>query len=89
MRTPDFTGQFKRDFKKSESRGLDMAKIEAVMALLLADAPLPESYRDHPLRGNWKGYRELHIEPDWLLIYKITGNVVLFARNGTHSELFD
>jgi mRNA interferase YafQ len=89
MRKPDFTGQFKRDFKKSESRGLNMAKLEAIMALLLADGPLPARCKDHPLRGNWKGFRELHIEPDWLLIYKVIGDIVEFSRTGTHSELFD
>jgi len=88
MRKPDFTGQFKRDFKKSEARGLDMAKLEKAMDLLLAAVPLPERYKDHPLRHNWKGFRELHIEPDWLLIYKIIGDVVLFSRTGTHSDLF-
>lgn len=89
MRTPDYTGQFKRDFKKAEARGLDMRKMAAAIAALLATESLPERYKDHPLRGNWKGYRELHIEPDWLLIYKITGEVVLFARSGTHADLFD
>jgi len=89
VRKPDFTGQFKRDFNKSESRGLNMAKLEEAMALLLAAAPLPERYKDHPLRGNWKGFRELHIEPDWLLIYMITGDIVQFSRTGTHSDLFD
>ena len=89
MRKPVFTGQFKRDFKKSEARGLDIAKLEMVMGLLLADAPLPEGYQDHPLRFNWKGFRELHIEPDWLLIYKKIGeDSVQFDRTGTHSDLF-
>lgn len=88
MRTPNYTGQFKRDFKKAESRGKDLRKLEAAITLLLADLPLPQSYKDHMLKGSWRHYRELHIEPDWLLIYKISADVVLFARTGSHADLF-
>jgi mRNA interferase YafQ len=88
MRTPDYTGQFKRDFRKAESRGKDMSKLEKAMSLLLVNTFLPERYKDHALSGNWLHYRELHIAPDWLLVYKITGNVVLFARTGTHTDIF-
>jgi len=51
--------------------------------------PLPAIYLDHPLRGGWRGFRDAHIEPDWLLIYKITGDVVRFERTGRHTDLFD
>ncbi len=88
MRTPDYTGQFKRDFKKIESRGKDIAKMEEAMFLLLTEAPLPQRYKDHALKGSWKHFRELHIEPDWLLVYKIFGNVVIFSRTGTHADIF-
>ena len=88
MRTPDFTAQFKRDFKKAESRGKDMTKLEEIMGLLLVEAPLPQRSKDHALKGVWRHYRELHIEPDWLLIYKISEDVVLFSRTGTHADLF-
>jgi mRNA interferase YafQ len=88
MRTPDYTKQFKRDFRKTESRGQDMSKIEDAMFLLLTEAELPERYKDHALKGSWQHYRELHIAADWLLVYKIIGNVVLFARTGTHSDIF-
>jgi mRNA interferase YafQ len=88
MRTPDYTGQFKRDFRKLESRGKDMAKMEEAMFLLLTEAPLPERYKDHALKGSWRHYRELHIAPDWLLVYKIIGDIVLFARTGTHADIF-
>jgi mRNA interferase YafQ len=50
---------------------------------------LPERYRDHPLQGGWKGYREAHIEPDWLLIYRVTGDELHLVRTGTHADLFD
>lgn len=74
--------------KKAQQRGYDMAKLKAVMTLLLTEAPLPQELRDHPLKGKWKSYRDLHIEPDWLLIYKIDGEDCIFARTGTHTDLF-
>lgn len=88
MRFPDYTKQFKRDFKKYESRGKDMAKMEQAMILLLTESPLPEKYRDHQLKGVWQEFRELHIEPNWLLVYKIVGDRVIFTRTGTHADLF-
>ena len=89
MRKPDYSTQFKRDFKKAEFRGKEMAKLDKALALLLAEADLPSSYKDHPLKGMWKHYRELHLEDDWLLVYKIVGDVVVFARTGTHSDIFN
>ena len=88
MRRPDYTGQFKRDFRKMESRGKNMAKMEEVMAYLLAETPLPQRYKDHVLKGAWQSYRELHIEPDWLLVYKLVDETVLFTRTGSHADLF-
>ncbi len=86
MRQIDRSSSFKRDFKK---RGdIDTAIIE-VLYKLLNDEPLPEKYRDHSLTGNWVGYRECHVKPDLLLIYKQTDeNVLRLARLGSHSELF-
>jgi mRNA interferase YafQ len=52
-------------------------------------AELPEARRDHPLKGEWKGWRECHIQPDWLLIYRTTETEVLLARTGTHADLFE
>ena len=59
-----------------------------VLQLLVDEAPLPDEYRDHPLRGDWKGFRDLHIEPDWLLLYRIHQGELQLARTGTHSDLF-
>ncbi|SCZ60423.1 addiction module toxin component, YafQ family/addiction module toxin, RelE/StbE family [Photorhabdus luminescens] len=59
------------------------------MSLLIDNRPLPANYQDHPLRGEWKEFRDAHIEPDWLLIYKVVDNVVRFERTGRHSDLFD
>lgn len=88
MRNPVYTSQFRRDVKKAEQRGHDMAKLKTAMTLLLTEAPLPQELRDHPLKGQWKHYRDLHIEPDWLLIYKIDGEDCVFARTGTHADIF-
>jgi mRNA interferase YafQ len=79
---------FKKDVKRAERRGKDMGKLKAVILLLLEDAALPERYKDHPLKGDWVGYRDLHIEPDWLLLYKLTEVELRLARSGTHSDLF-
>ena len=80
--------QFKRDVKLAEKRHKDMSKLREVLLLLANEKELPARYRDHPLTGNWKHYRDLHIEPDWLLLYKIDGNELYLVRTGTHSDLF-
>ncbi len=66
-----------------------MTLLETVVELLLDGQTLPEKYRDHQLTGNWKGYRECHIEPDWLLVYKIyeSKQILSLVRTGTHSDL--
>jgi len=65
-----------------------MTKLREVMQLLLDAAPLPEKMRDHPLKGEWKGRRDLHVEPDWVLIYRADPHSVHFERTGTHADLF-
>ncbi len=89
MLTPVRSGRFKRDVRRAERRGKDMAKLKTVLLLLLEEKTLPASYNDHPLRGDWKGFRDLHIEPDWLLLYRIEDNELQLARTGTHADLFD
>ncbi|KAF1041470.1 type II toxin-antitoxin system YafQ family toxin [Xylophilus sp.] len=89
MLTPVRLGAFKRDVKRAEKRGKDMGKLCALLLLLIERAPLPERYRDHPLKGEWAGWRDAHIEPDWLLIYRVAGDELQLARTGTHSDLFD
>lgn len=88
MRLPKYTHQFKRDVKLVEKRGKDMGKLREVIGLLLADQHLPRELGDHPLKGDWKPSRDLHIEPDWVLIYSVDDEVVYFERTGTHSDLF-
>ena len=89
MLSPISSSQFKRDVRKSESRGKQMDKLRTLLALLIEENPLPQTYRDHQLKGNWNGHREAHIEPDWLLIYRIDGTNIHLTRTGTHSDLFD
>jgi conserved hypothetical protein TIGR00053 len=82
------SSRFRKDVKRAEKRGKDMSKLRDVLALLVQQDELPPEYRDHALRGDWRGFRDLHIEPDWLLLYRIAGDEVQLARTGTHSDLF-
>lgn len=88
MRQPEYSGQFKKDVKLAQKRGKDMEKLKRLLSLLIDGQALPASYLDHPLKGNWQGYRDAHIEPDWLLIYKISGEGIRFERTGRHADLF-
>ena len=88
MRRVEYSGQFKRDLKRIKKRGKDMYKIRIPMKSLIEGNDLPEIFLDHPLKGNWKGCRDLHIQPDWILIYRLIGNLVRFERTGSHSDLF-
>lgn len=89
MLQPKFTKAFQKDFKRSQRRGKDLEKLHHVQKLLTMEEALPAQYRDHPLKGVWAGHRECHIEPDWLLIYRIHDLDIIFTRIGTHSDLFD
>jgi len=89
VRTPVFSGPFRRDVKRAERRGKDLAKLRAILSLLIEAKPLPPGYHDHPLKGDWNGYRDAHIEPDWLLIYRVEGDELRLARTGTHADLFN
>ena len=66
-----------------------MSKLRTILALLVNEQPIPLTYRDHSLKGAWAEYRDLHIEPDWLLIYRVQGQELQLARTGSHSDLFD
>ncbi len=80
--------RFRRDVKRLRRQGVDLAKLQAVVATLAAQEPLDEKYRDHALVGNWRGFRECHIQPDWLLIYRVEAEELQLARTGSHTELF-
>ena len=88
----EFTGQFKKDYKLAIKRGCDPKELEKVISLLVNEQPLPEKYRDHALTNsrNYSDMRECHIEPDWLLVYKVLKETLLLRliRTGSHSDLF-
>lgn len=88
MLRPSYTNQFLKDLRRAEKRNKNITKLKAVMIELIEERPLGEKFRDHLLVGNYKGRRECHIEPDWLLIYKLSEDEIIFERTGTHSELF-
>ena len=73
-----------------ERRGKDSAKLRRIVDLLASEQPLPPRYSNHPLHGNWKGKWECHVEPDWLLVYRIDDvkQEIVFTRTGTHSDIF-
>ena len=88
----EFTGQFKKDYKLAVKRGCNPKKLEEVITLLVNEQPLPEKYRDHVLTNsrNYTDMRECHIEPDWLLVYKVVKETLILRliRTGSHSDLF-
>lgn len=85
-----WTAKFKRDYKLAMKRNLNIDILDDAIRILASGSQLPESYNDHMLSGNRKGYRECHIQPDWLLVYCIEDNdlVLVLTRTGTHSDIF-
>ena len=90
MYTIVFTSQMKHDAKVMRKRGKDLSKLTAVLDMLSSGEPLPQKYRDHQLTGNYHALRECHIEPDWLLVYRIIRDKLVLSASGTgtHSDLF-
>lgn len=85
-----FTPNFKRDYKLVQKRGYEMELLKEVIAKLANGKELPERNRDHALTGNYRGCRECHVKPDWLLVYQIVDEELMLylTRTGTHSDLF-
>ena len=85
-----FSVKFKRDYKRIQKQGKDVDRLLSVVDTLAAQKPLERKYKDHPMTGDFIGHRECHIEPDWLLIYKVEEDALLLTltRTGSHSELF-
>ncbi len=85
-----YTLQFKKDYKKAKKQGRDLSKLGPVLETLRNEEPLPSELRDHELAGNYKGHRECHLSPDWLLIYRIGRGILTLTatRLGSHSDLF-
>lgn len=84
------SNSFQKDLAKAIKQKRNIALLDIVVDLLLSDKKLPAKYKDHELKGDWKGFRELHIQPDWLLIYtkNKTELILTLTRTGTHSDLF-
>lgn len=82
--------RFEKDIKKLKKRGKDFSKLEKVLSLIISSEILDDKYKNHPLVGNWRPCWELHLEPDWLLIYYLDKdiNTLTLFRTGTHSDLF-
>lgn len=88
MLKPIYTNQFKRDLKLAKRRGKSIKKLKIIMVKITNEEPLDPKYKEHKLIGKYKGRLECHIEPNWLLIYLITRNEIVFERTGSHSDLF-
>lgn len=86
----EMTTKFRKDYKLCKKRGLDMSLLQDIINILLREEPLPERCKDHPLIGDYGGFRECHVLPNWLLIYAVQQDrlVLTAARTGTHSDLF-
>lgn len=83
------TSRFEKDFELLVKQGKNMSLLQAVVDILLEEKPLPRKYRDHQLKGEWKDFRECHIQGDWVLVYKISQNALTLtlSRTGSHSKV--
>jgi mRNA interferase YafQ len=82
------SNRFRRDLKRVQKRGYDLAKLGQIIDMLAAGEPLPSRCRPHRLSGEYGGFWECHVEPDWLLVYDVTEELVELAATGTHADLF-
>ena len=89
MRTPVYTRQFGKDIQKAKKRGKNLNKFKIIALALIEGQRLDPLHRDHQLVGDYAGRRECHIEADWLLIYKLEKNQIIFERMGSHADLFE
>ncbi|MBO7047947.1 MAG: type II toxin-antitoxin system YafQ family toxin [Spirochaetia bacterium] len=80
---------FKKDYKRISKQRLDLSKLDKIVQILLSDRPIPRFYNDHSLKGNLKDLRELHIQPDWILIYRKIEDllILVLSRTGSHADL--
>lgn len=88
MLKPIIHNKFMKDYALLKRRGYNLKKLEILVKKIIAEEKLEKKYKEHALIGNYKGCKECHIEPDWLLIYEVSENIVYFIRTGTHSDLF-
>jgi mRNA interferase YafQ len=83
-----YTTQFKKDYKRIKKQNKNLSKLRVVIEKLVSGQSLGPQYSDHQLTGNWKGHRDCHIEPDWILIYRFASDDLFLERTGSHSDLF-
>lgn len=88
MKTLRASSAFRKDLKRIGRQGLDLTKLETIIDRLRSGKPPPAQNKPHPLKGEWKTYWDCHIEPDWVLIYRVNADEVLLARTGSHADLF-
>ena len=88
MKSIFWTNQFKKDFKRAQAQGKDIAALREIITKLAAGEKLSPHLKDHPLHGDWNSFRDCHIKPDWVLIYRITADSLTLTRLGSHSEPF-
>ena len=88
MLKSNYSNAFRKDMKRLKKRRKSFEKLNEIVSLLLSGSELPASCKDHPLKGNYNGFRDCHIEPDWVLIYSIDESMLTLHRTGTHSDLF-
>lgn len=89
MLIPIYEKRFLKEIQKAIKRGKNIQKLKDIMEMLVNEQSLPIKNRNHKLKGDFINYWECHIEPDWLLIYKVTSSEIIFTRTGTHSDLFE
>jgi len=82
------SNKFKKDLEVKRKQNKNLSKVKEVLEIIRQGKQLEQKYKDHQLKGDMKDYRELHVEPDWLLVYKIDGDTLFLVRTGSHSELF-
>ena len=82
------TTAFERDLRRVNKQGKDLDKLETIVNALQGQGQLPARCHPHPLRGNWAGHWDCHVEPDWLLLYKLSDKALVLVRTGSHAELF-
>lgn len=83
-----YSSQFTKDYKRITKQNKDLTKLKIVIDIFATGNSLDEKYRDHQLSGKWKNHRDCHVEPDWILIYRLTSDILYLERTGSHSDLF-
>jgi len=85
MRGVSRSNRFKKDVQLCIKQGKDMGKLKTIIDILISGKPIPKQYKDHPLKGKYSGFRDLHIEPDWVLVYYIEKDVIYLSATGSHA----